>query len=153
MSLYISDPQVQRRGNTIVIRDLKSPHRIGDIVSAVYKGRADLSTYQDVIFEIEDGSAAFPNSVVPLAALVSLYRRLGLRVIVRTESQFYGLSEIGAPLPTANDAEINAPNFFSHIWEFSDSESVNRLVNATIARVTERTECSTGVLEPVSKPS
>src|SRR5690349_3937127 len=114
MANRITDPQVSRSGNVVKVRELKSPWRVADIVSAIYRGRKyDKITH--FVLQLPSDISGFPNVITPLATVIQLYRELGLKIDIESESQFFGLRDLQSPLEASAEV-LQSRDVFSHIW-------------------------------------
>ena len=135
---------VQSEGNKVFVFALNHPAVVSQVLAALYH-RAGKQGYHDLVLDCSKAESAFPNVLVPLAAMMAFYRTR-----YETDMQVVGLTDylkqtrFHAPWVSAEATD--KISFLDRVWAFSHFEHVGQLVNGIVHDLEARTQFQDGVL-------
>ena len=124
---YNRTPQeiyVERENDVINIYSLNRAKAVSDFINAVNSGIK--AEYDDFLIEVSNVEGAFPNTVVPISALIDSYKKENIRFE-------FGRIPIALHLTKFNDPQLydgDSSHILNRIWKFSQSSEISNIVDA-----------------------
>jgi hypothetical protein len=141
-------PSIKRKGNTIFIRNFNHPRNVSDFLSA-FQDITNMG-YEELTVNLSEIDRFFPNASVPVAAIIDHYKDNGIEISIINRPGIIRVSHFDQPLLASSHNLSNEPDYLSRIWIFEDEIMISRLVTAFVKAISERIECSDGVLEALN---
>jgi hypothetical protein len=129
----------------IFIQNLRHPRHVSEFLRALQN--VCRSGYKDIAIVLKEVKAVFPNACVPIAAIIQYYRKSGLNIEVYDQPRILEIAHFNQPLLATIDALTNEVDPLSKVWHFQDEVMVFQLVSALVKAITQKIECSSGVVE------
>lgn len=139
------EPSVWRDDDVISIRGFKHPRDVSDFLRAVYE--AHKRGYKDIIVVVNELGAVYPNSCVPIAAIIQYYRDCGSNISIVDQPRILEIAHFDLPLRAIAEVLNNEKDPLSKVWQFEDEQMIFNLVSALVKAISEKIECSVGVLD------
>ena len=117
-----------QRSNTIEIQGLHDPHLASWLNRKIFDLRR--LGYEEIDLDLSSAESCFPNSIVPIAAIIDRLRQDGLRVEVRNPPKKFHHWHIADPLLAAEANVAAETQALSRLWRFEDGDHVHHLALA-----------------------
>lgn len=114
---------VEREADVINIYGLNRAKAVSQFIMAIKSGIK--AGYENFLIEAGDIEGVFPNTVVPISALLDSYKKQNIEFEYGKISNPLQLTKFDHP--KLYDGESN---ILSRVWKFSNSNEINEIVNA-----------------------
>lgn len=136
---------VWRDDDCIIIEKLNHPKCVSQFIRALFSIHEN--GYKNISVVFQDVKGVFPNSAVPIAAIIQHYRNLDINIDLYDQPTILTKVNFNDPLPATANILTNEIDPLSKIWKFQDDVMEHQLASALIRAIRERIQCNPGVLE------
>lgn len=115
---------VDRENDVIIIHGLNRAQAVSQFIIAVKDGIK--AGYDNFLIEASNIEGVFPNTVVPIAALIDSFKKENIEFEYGRISNALQLTKFDNPRLFDGDSN----HILSRVWRFSNSNEINNIVNA-----------------------
>lgn len=118
------DVYVERENDVVYIYGLNRAQAVSQFINAINSGIK--AGYENFLIEAADIEGVFPNTVVPIAALLESYKKQNIEFEYGKISNSLQLTKFD----NSKSFDGNSKYILSRVWKFSSSDEIYKIVDA-----------------------